>query len=93
MGENFTIRRARQLHEEAIHRTQHRMQELASAANLVLRFEVLAESGQQRIQELVAGPQVVLIAPSFISTRPFFADLQKLGCSIELIEVTEEADR
>ena len=93
MEENFTSGRARQVHEEAIHRTQRRMQELASEANLVLMFEVLPESGPQRIRDLVAGSQDILIAPSFISRRPFFAELQKLGCRIELIEVNEEADQ
>jgi len=93
MGENFTMRRARQVHDEAIHRTQRRMQKLATEANLELMFEVLPESGQQRIRELVAGSQDILIAPSFMSTRPFFAELQKLDCRIELIEANEEADQ
>ncbi len=93
VDENFTMRRARQVHDEAIHRTQRRMQELASEADLVLMFEVLPESGLQRIQDLVAGSQDILIAPSFLSTRPFFAELQKLDCKIELIEVKEEADQ
>lgn len=81
------------MHDEAIHRAQRRMQELASEADLMLMFEVLPESGPQRIQDLLAGSQDILIAPSFLSTRPSFAELQKLGCKIELIEVKEEVDQ
>ena len=92
MDVDFTLRRASQVHEEAINRTRYQMQELASEANLVLKFEVLPESDQQRIRELVAGPQNILIAPSFISRRPLFAELQKLGCRIVLIEAREDAD-
>ena len=90
---DFTLRRASQVHEEAINRTRYRMQELASEADLALMFEVLRESDQQRIRELVAGSQNILIAPSFITGRPLFAELQNLGCRIVLIEAKEEADR
>lgn len=89
---DFTLRRASQVHEEAINRTRFRMQELASEADLALMFEVLPESDQQRIREFVAGSQHILIAPSFITRWPLFAELQKLDCRIVLIEAKEEAD-
>jgi hypothetical protein len=92
MDADFTLRRARQVHEEAINRTQDRMQELASEADLALIFKVLGESDQQRIRELVAGSQNILIAPSFMTRRPLFAELQKLDCRIVLIETEEEAN-
>jgi len=92
MDADFTLRRASQVHEEAINRTRYRMQKLASEANLALMFEVLPESDQQRIRELVAGSQNILIAPSFITGRPLFAELQKLDCRIVLIEAEEEPD-
>lgn len=87
---NFTQRRASQLHEDAISRTRRRMQNLASEANQTIVFEVLLESNQHRIRELTTGPQSVLIAPSFITRLPLFADLQNLDCSVVLIEAKEE---
>jgi hypothetical protein len=92
MDADFTLRRASQVHEEAIDRTQCRMEELASEADLALIFEVLRESDQKRIHELVAGSQNILIAPSFMTRQPLFAELQKLDCRIVLIEAEEESD-
>lgn len=92
MDMDFTLRRASQVHEEAINRTRYRMQELASEADLALAFKVLPESHQRQIRELVAGSQNILIAPSFITRRPLFAELQKLDCRIVLIEAKEEVD-
>ena len=89
---DFTLQRAIQVHEDAIKRAQFRMQNLASKADLALVFEVLSESDQHRFRELVAGAQNTLIAPSFISKRPLFQELQKLGCTIILIETKEGAD-
>jgi len=91
INEDFTQQRASQVHEEAINRTRRRMQDLASEANLAIVFEVLPESNQQRIRELVSGPQNTLIAPSFITRRPLFAELQKLDCRIVLVEAKEES--
>lgn len=90
MDEDFTARRAIQVHDEAIHRTQIQIQELASRADLKLVFEVLAESDQQRVRELVTGSNDTLIAPSVIGTRPLFEELRKLGCRIVLIETRKE---
>jgi hypothetical protein len=89
---DFTLQRARQVHEESINRVKRRMQELAAEADLPLAFKVLPESDQQRIMEFIGGPQNVLIAPSFITRRPLFRELQKLDCRIVLIEVREMVD-
>lgn len=92
MDTDFTLRRASLVHEDAINSARFRMHDLASKADLTLVFEVLPESDQHRIRELVAGSQNTLIAPSFITRRPLFAELQKLDCRIILIETKEEAD-
>ncbi len=90
---DFTVQRAEQLNKEAITRTQRRIEKLAAKADLALAFEVLPESDQNRIKELVGAGQNVLIAPSFITTRPIYAHLTRLDCRILLIEATEEYQR
>jgi hypothetical protein len=87
---DFTAQRAEQLNKEAITRTQQHIEKLASKADLALAFEVLPESDQKRIRELVGTGQNVLVAPSFIRTRPIYAHLTRLDCRILLIEATEE---
>jgi hypothetical protein len=87
---NFTAQRAEQVSNEAATRAQRRMEELASEAGLALGFEVLSESDQERVRELVAGAQNILIAPSFMASRSIFAQFEKLDCRIVLIEATEE---
>jgi len=90
---DFTVQRAEQLNKEAITRTQRRIEKLAAKADLALAFEVLPESDQKRIKEFVGTGQNVLIAPSFITTRPIYAHLTRLDCRILLIEATEENQR
>lgn len=87
---DFTVERAEEVNKEAITRTRRRIEQLASKANLALAFEVLRESDQNRIQELVGSGQNVLIAPSFITTRPIYAHLTRLDCRLLLIEAAEE---
>ena len=60
---DFTVQRAEQVNKEAIARMQHRIEQLASNADLSLGFEVLPESDQKRINELVGSDQNILIAP------------------------------
>lgn len=87
---DFTVQRAEELNREAITRMRQRIEKLASQAELALAFEVLPESDQQRIEELVGTSRNVLIAPSFIRTRPIYTRLNRLDCRIVLIEGTEE---
>jgi hypothetical protein len=87
---DFTVQRAEQLNREAITQTRIRVEKLASKADLALAFEVLPESDQDRIKELVGADQNVLIAPSFIRTRPIYAHLSRLDCQILLIEAARE---
>jgi hypothetical protein len=90
---DFTLQRAEQINKEAITRMQHRIEQLASKADLALEFKVLPESDQKRIKELVGSGQNVLIAPSFITTRPIYAHLTRLDCRILLIEATEKSQQ
>lgn len=87
---DFTVQRAEQVTRELISRTQHHIEQLASEANLALAFEVLPESDQARVQELVGSGKNVLIAPSFIKTRPIYAQFTRCDCRIQLIEATED---
>ncbi len=87
---DFTVHRAEQVSEEAVTRARRRMEDLASEAGLALAFEVLSESDQECVRELVADARSILIAPSFITNRPIFAQLEKLDCQVVLIEATEE---
>ena len=90
---DFTAHRAEQVSEEAVTRARRRLEDLASEAGLGLAFEVLSESDQEKVRELVADVQSILIAPSFVAKRPIFAQLEKLDCEIVLIEATEDERR
>jgi hypothetical protein len=87
---DFTVQRAEQVNKEAITRTQQRIEKLASQSDLRLEFEVLAVSDQKRIEELVSTSEDVLIAPSFMKTRPIYAHLSRCDCRLLLIEATED---
>lgn len=86
----FTVQRAKQVNEDAITQMQRRIERLASKADLGLEFEVVPESDQKRIKELVGTGRNVLVAPSVITTWPIYARLTRLDCRILLIETTEE---
>lgn len=86
MDADFTIQRAIELHKEAIDRAQQQLQQLAAESEHELAFEVLPESDRERIRDLVAGVQCVVIAPA-LAGQPVFRELQKLGCRVLLIDV------
>ncbi len=86
---DFTAERAEQVKTEAVTRTHRQLEQLASDANLVLAFEVLSESNQAHIQELLEVGQDILIAPSFLTNRPVYTHLARLDCQVLLIEATE----
>ena len=66
--------------------------ELAAEANLKPAFEVLSESDAERLREFIGSHDNILVAPSFISTRPIFAMLSELNCRIQLVEADEEEE-
>lgn len=87
---DFTAQRAAELDKEAVSRTQRNFERLASDADFALAFEVLAESDQKRIQELLGSEPNVLVAPSLITSRPIYAHIERLNCRTLLVETREE---
>ena len=83
---DFTVQRARQLHEASIEAARQVVDRLAADARLPLAFEVMGESEREKIRKLASGADVVLIAPSVIIHRPLFAELRQLDCQIELVD-------
>lgn len=83
---DFTVQRAIEVHKEAIDRAQRQLQQLAAESERELAFEVLAESDQKRIKDLVANGDCIVIASEVLAEQPVFRELQELGCRIVLIE-------
>lgn len=88
---DFTLLRARQVQEESIERARRMIRKLGADAKLSPAFEVLTEQDRKKISKLVSGAGDILIAPSFIIRLPLYAELEKLDCRIELIEVSRDA--
>ena len=84
---DFNLRRAIQVHEEAIARVRNLVSRLASEAKLKTAFEVLTPTDVLRARQLLQGAGSVLIAPSLLRRRPILAEFEKLGCRIEFVEV------
>ena len=83
--EDFTTQRASEVHKEAIERAQRQLQKLAAEADHEVAFEVLPESDQNRVRDIVTETQTILIVPPGLASRPLFAELAKSGCRIILI--------
>jgi hypothetical protein len=83
---DFTLQRAIEVHKEVIDRAQQQLQQLAAESEHELAFEVLPESDQGRIRDLVAGNQCIVIAPEVLADQPVCKVLQELGCRIVLIK-------
>ena len=90
---DFTQQRAEQVGRERAARVQELVRKLAAEANLKPAFEVLSESDAERLREFIGSYENILVAPSFISTRPIFAMLSEMNCRIELVEAEEEEER
>jgi hypothetical protein len=89
----FTQQRAEQVDRERAARMQEMVRKLAAESNLKPAFEVLSESDAERLREFIGSYENILVAPSFISTRPIFAMLSEMNCRIELVEAEEEEER
>ena len=89
----FTRQRAEQVSRERAARVQELIQKLAAESNLQPAFEVLSESDAERLREFIGSHENILVAPSFISTRPIFTILTELNCRIELVEAAEEEEQ
>lgn len=89
----FTQQRAEQIGRERAARVQELIRKLAAESNLKPAFEVLSESDAERLREFIGSYENILVAPSFISTRPIFSMLSEMNCRIELVEAEEEEER
>ena len=89
----FTQQRAEQVGRERAARVQELVQKLAAESNLKAAFEILRESDAERLREFIGSRENILVAPSFISTRPIFAMFSEMNCRIELVEAEEEEER
>lgn len=83
---DFTAQRAIEVHKEAIDRAHRQLQQLAAESERELAFEVLPESDQKRIRDLVSKGDCIVIAPDVLAEQPIFRELQELGCRVVLIE-------
>ena len=86
----FTQQRAEQVSRERAARVQEAIRKLAEEANLKPVFETLNESDAERLRQFISSHENILVAPSFMSTRPIFTALTELNCRIELVEAEEE---
>ncbi len=88
----FTRQRAEQVSRERAARVHELIQKLAAESNLEPAFEVLREADTTRLREFIGSRENILIAPSFMSTRPIYAMLSEMNCRIELVEAAEEEE-
>ena len=82
---DFTAKRADEVHEEAIKRSQDELRRLASEADREVDIEVVPESEQTKVKDLLAGSQSIVIVPSSLASQPLIDELKKLDCRIILI--------
>ncbi len=87
---DFTRNRAEQIQKEAVARVQEAIRRLAEKESMEPRFEVLPETDVERLRTFLGNSANVLVAPSFISSRPLYAMISQLDCKILLVEVAEE---
>jgi hypothetical protein len=87
---DFTRQRAEAVSRERAARVHELIQKLAAESNLEPAFEVLREADTTRLREFIGSRENILIAPSFMSTRPIYAMLSEMNCRIELVEAEEE---
>jgi hypothetical protein len=88
----FTRQRAEQVSREGATRVRELVQKLAAESNVKPVFETLSESDAERLREFIGSHENILVAPSFISTRPIFTMLSEMNCRIELVEAEEEEE-
>ena len=89
---DFTHNRAEQLQKDAVARAQEAIRRLAEKERVEPSFEVLSEADVERLRAFLGGSSNVLVAPAFISSRPFYTVLSQLDCTILLVEVPEGRD-
>ena len=88
----FTRQRAEQISRERAAHVHELIQKLAAESKLEAAFEVLRETDTSRLRDFIGSRENILIAPSFMSTRPIYATLTEMNCRIELVEAAEEEE-
>lgn len=88
---DFNLRRAEEIHREAIARMRRLVAELADQAEVNSTFAVLPESDAALVRKYL-GSRNVLVAAAHISERPIYVEFTKLDCRILLVEACEEND-
>lgn len=86
---DFTFQRAEEVNRAAIAQIRQSIEKLAAEADLSFAFEVLPESDERRVAELVAGGRSVLIAPALLTARPVYAHFRRCECEVLLIETSD----
>ncbi len=105
-SENFTRERAQQIDEDTVGRTHRELEKLASEAELPFAFEVLPEHDastelpfafevlpehdMSKLREIVSVQHDVLILPSFLKSRPIYAELTRVKCRVYYVDGEEE---
>ena len=89
LSADFTPRRAQQVDRESVTQLQQQVRKLAADADLPLVLETLSEHDSARIEKLVGAERSVLIASSTITTKPIYAELTRLNCSVQLVDTRE----
>lgn len=87
---DFTRERAEQVDKEALAAIRRQIQQLAADSELRLVFDVLSEHDPTGIDRLMEFADLVLVAPSHITSRPIYSEFTRLNCQILLIEAPEE---
>jgi hypothetical protein len=86
----FTRQRAEAVSRERAARVHEMIRKLAAESNIEPAFEVLREADTTGLREFIGNRENILIAPSYMSTRPIYAMLSEMNCRIELVEAEEE---
>ena len=83
---DFTLHRADQLLSDTAAKTQKRIEQLATEADVTCEFRVMPESDASLPKAVTGRGKCVLIAPSFFTERPFYPALAALDLHILLVE-------
>ena len=89
-SENFTRERAQQIDEDTVGRTHRELEKLASEAELPFEFEVLPEHDAAKLREILSVQHDVLVLPTFLKSRPIYAELTRLKCRVYYVDTEEK---
>ncbi len=87
---DFSPQRAENVHRSAIARARALIEQLAASTNRNVDFRVLSADQDDGVDDFVDERTEVIIAPSLIKRQPVYAELVRLKCRIELVEVSPD---